>query len=537
VIKAKYMDSAEEMSYMRPSMDIIHVRDEGFVKKYLSGFIRAWTVAAILLIQVAFILFVAYCLSQYGIFVYLGVEVVSILIVCSLVNKRTDESFKIGWLVIISVLPIAGIIMYLIWGRTSSVLKIRRKHLALLDATKRCVKDDGAVLSQLKDSLPGQGGLAKLLNDEGFPVSKNNRLSYYKCGEEAFSAVFEDIKNAKEYILMSFFIVAEGALWEALKPVIIGKAKNGVKVMFLYDDFGSMFRTDKKFWKELTDAGVMVAAFNPVHKYLDKLYKNFRNHQKIVVIDGTIAYTGGFNLADEYVNAVERFGYWKDNGIRIEGDGAYHFAAIFLEMWGLTTGEAVTNVEDYRRPAGFENDTYCLAFADGPDNTESGPIPSAVRHIIYDAEKYLYITTPYLVVGDEIVNALIDASRRGVDVRIVTPAIPDKKFVFQLTRLTYGRLLGAGVKVYEYTPGFIHAKSYINEKSGLLGTVNLDFRSLYLHYECEMAFWDDRLINEVKEDIIETIGVSKEITLEDWKNRPIKDKIIQHFLALFASLL
>ena len=522
---------------MRPSMDIIHIKDEGFVKKYLSGFIRAWTVAAILLLQFAFIFVLAFFLSRYGLYVYLVVELVLIMIVCNLVNQRADESFKIGWLILIGVIPIGGLIMYIIWGRSSVHKKIRKKHTRLFSSVKSQMGREEAAFGAFEKEVPDYLGLANLLTSEGYPLFRNNRLEYYSMGEKAFAAVLEDLKEAKEFIFLSFFIVAEGALWEEMKPILLEKAEKGVKIRFLYDDFGSMFRTDKHFWKELTDAGIEVAAFNPVQKYLDKLYKNFRSHQKIIVIDGTVGYTGGFNLADEYVNALERFGHWKDNGIRIEGDAVWGLSGLFLEMWGMTTGKPDEDISIFRRSAGIDNNVYCQPFADGPDDIESTPVPSAIKHLIYGAKNYLYITTPYLVVGDEIVNALIDAKKRGVDVRIITPAIPDKKLVFALTRLSYGRLLAAGIRVYEYTPGFIHAKSYISDSCGLLGTVNLDYRSLYLHYECEVAVWDKGIIEDVKKDIEETIAVSKEITLEEWKNRPFFTRVKQKFLSLFASLL
>ena len=518
-------------------MDIIHIKDEGFVKKYLSGFIRAWTVAAILLLQFAFIFVLAFFLSRYGLYVYLAVELVLIVIVCSLVNKRTDESFKIGWLIIISVIPIAGLLMYLIWGRASAFRKIRKRHVGFFDAVRCQMSSDSGCEDRFREQYGDYSGIVKLLSDEGYPVFGNNRLSYHPSGEDAFAAVLEDLKKAREFVFLSFFIVAEGALWESMKPVLLKKASEGVRIRFLYDDFGSMFRTDKHFWKELTDAGIEVAAFNPVHKYLDKLYKNFRSHQKIIVIDGTVGYTGGFNLADEYVNALSRFGHWKDNGIRIEGDAVFGLSALFLEMWALTTGKPDEDISAFRRSSGIRNDVFCLPFADGPDDIESTPVPSAIRYLIYTAKEYLYITTPYLVVGDEIVNALIDAKKRGVDVRIVTPAIPDKKFVFALTRLGYGRLLQAGIRIYEYTPGFIHAKSYITESFGLLGTVNLDYRSLYLHYECEVGFWDSDVIGQVRKDICETFDDSHEITYDEWKNRPSSEKFKQMLISLFASLL
>ncbi|MBQ6575953.1 MAG: cardiolipin synthase, partial [Lachnospiraceae bacterium] len=282
------------------------------------------------------------------------------------------------------------------------------------------------------------------------------------------------------------------------------------------------------------------------------------NHQKIVVIDGNIGYTGGFNLADEYVNAIERFGYWKDGGVRIEGPAVWGLTTVFLGMWDMTVHDMEADVDRFRpkeRTLAFDTeykdsrdcadeattwtgcggDAFCQIISDGPENNPDNPILDMITQLFCQSQEYLYISTPYLVLEDKLGDALIQAAKSGVDVRIVTPGIPDKKVVNQLTKYNYGRLLEGGVRVFEYTPGFIHIKNIVTKGCSLIGTINLDYRSLFLHYECGAVIWDEELNRAAKEDMEKTFGVSREITLEMWKNRPTREKIRQWFLNIFSS--
>ena len=512
---------------------------KGFFKTYLSGIIRAAVVALLVIAQFLLVFFLAFGIYSYGIFIYVIIEIVSIVAVIGLVNKRTSNSFKIGWMVIISLLPIAGLIMYLLWGRTRRTRDIRRRHMSYIRHINEFNIPDGAAFSRFGQKYPDYNKMARLGENYGFPLYDGNGTHYFESGETAFESLIEDVEAAEKFVFMSFFIVASGALWEKIRPILVEKAKAGVEIRFLSDDFGSMFRTDDQFWKDLEASGVKTARFNRITRYLDKLYLNYRNHQKIVVIDGNIGYTGGFNLADEYVNAIDRFGHWKDGGVRIEGPAVWGLTTVFLGMWDMTVHDMENDVDRYRpdAPARVENekDAFCQIISDGPENNPDNPIIDMITQLFGQSQEYLYISTPYLVLEDSLGDELIRAAKSGVDVRIVTPGIPDKKMVNQLTKYNYGRLLEGGVRIYEYTPGFIHIKNMVTKHCSLIGTINLDYRSLFLHYECGAVIWDEELNTAARKDLERVFEISREITLEMWKNRPLGEKMGQWLLNIFAS--
>ena len=293
----------------------------------------------------------------------------------------------------------------------------------------------------------------------------------------------------------------------------------------------------KYFKEDLEEEGFEVRVFNPIYKYLDKLYFNYRSHQKILVIDGNIGYTGGVNIADEYANIHRRFGKWKDTAIRIEGEGAWGFSTTFLQMWDIS-GEGTVDYRKYMPTKKFkENNSFCHIVSDGPANNPDNPIESLYRQMMSGAQKFLYITTPYLIIEDDMANQLKIAASSGIDVRIITPYIPDKKTVKLLTNYNYGKLLRAGVKIYEYKPGFIHAKNIVNDMSAVVGSINMDYRSFFLHYECGAWMCDKKIVNTIKQDFLKTLEESVEITYEDWKKRPLRVKLVQPLINLFQTLL
>ena len=509
---------------------------KGFIKTYLSGFIRAAAVAVLVLMQFALIFLMAFGLARYGLLLYIFVDIICIFAVTGIVNDRASNSFKLGWMVIIAVLPIAGLIMYLLWGRPEGTKKIRSRHLSYLNNARGFNRPDPAVFERFADDFHEYKGLAGLAQNYGFPITEGNSLRYFDSGEIAFETLIEDLESAERFIFLSFFIVADGILWQRIRPILLKKAAAGVEIRFSYDDFGSMLRTDDQFWNELEEAGIKTARFNRITRYLNRLYLNYRNHQKIVVIDGDIGYTGGFNLADEYVNAVERFGHWKDGGIRITGPGVWGLTTTFIGMWDMIVHDMERDVDRYRPTAdpGREH-SYCQIISDGPENNPDNPIYDTITAFCAGAHDFLYISTPYLVIEDSLGDTLIRAAKSGIDVRIVTPGIPDKKMVNLLTKYNYGRLLEGGVRIYEYTPGFIHIKNLITRDCGIIGTINLDYRSLFLHYECGAMVWDREFIAEAEADFHRIFECSREISFAEWKKRPKWDKIRQWVLNLFAS--
>ncbi len=514
----------------------------GFWKTYISGAIRAFVVLVMLLAQFSLIIFLSIKAASYGLIIYYIFAIISVLIIIGLVNRNSIPSFKIGWLMVIAILPFAGLFMYILWGTDRSTKRIRTKNYKHIEYGHKFAQENEAALEKLESQSFGKGKLARYMQKNHFPIFEGNNLRYFPFGEDVFEAILDDIEQAEKFIFLDFFIVADGILWQSLKKVLLEKAAQGVEIKFLYDDYGSMFRTGKSLWKELQNAGIETAEFNPITKYLDRLYLNFRNHQKIVIIDGKVGYTGGFNVADEYVNQLERFGRWKDNAVRIEGNGVYGFTLVFLSMWGLTTKRDIIDFERYKYNFTQEEQqefgqNFVQIISDGPENNPANPVSEIIRQMVYNSRKFLYITTPYLIPEEDMSSALIAAAQSGTDVRIIVPGIPDKRMVNLITKYNYGKLLKGGVKIYEYTPGFIHAKTYITEDYGIIGTINLDYRSLYLHYENGAFVWDHDFIEDAKADLLETIDVSHEVTLDEWLHRPVIQRVIQPIFNLFSSLL
>jgi cardiolipin synthase len=380
--------------------------------------------------------------------------------------------------------------------------------------------------------------MTKYLEYNSFPLYKNNKIDYYPMGEDAFAAIFKEIDQAEHFILMNFFIVGEGALWKQMHELLLKKIEKGVRVLFLYDDFGGMLRTPPNFKRSLENEGFEVRVFNPIYKYTDKLYMNYRSHQKIIVIDGNIGFTGGMNLADEYVNLVHRYGIWKDNAVRVEGEAVWGLTVTFLQMWEVSGTGKPMDYNPYRPTKQFdENEVYCQVVSDGPANNPRNPVENIYKQMIYYAKKVLYITTPYLIIEDDMRDALVTAAISGIDVRIITPFIPDKRNVKILTNYNYGRLLEAGVRIFEYSPGFIHAKTIITEDTGIVGTINMDYRSFHLHYECGVWICSKDVISNIRNDLIKTMEQCHEVTYEEWKSRPFHIKLYQKVLNLFQTLM
>ena len=322
-----------------------------------------------------------------------------------------------------------------------------------------------------------------------------------------------------------------------MHDILKRKIEEGVEVKFLYDDFGALLRTSTDFAQKLRAEGFEVEVFNPIHKYTSKLFMNFRDHQKILVIDGEVAYTGGFNIADEYANLVERFGIWKDEGVRLKGDVVWSMVVTFLELWAVCSKNEEIDYERYRaEKTSIQSDMYCHVLRDGPALDTRSFVGSMYKQMIHYAGEKMYVMTPYLILEEAMIETLLEAVRRGVDVRIITPHIPDKKHIKYMTEYNYGILLKNGIRIYEYEPGFIHSKVVMNEHCAIVGTINMDYRSFYLHYENGVWNYDEEFRQAVEADFINTFAQSIEITYEDWKNRPLKMKIIQPILHVFDAL-
>lgn len=510
---------------------------KGRVQNSLSGLLRACIVALLVIFQFAIVLLLPFFLRQYSSYLYLIIEVFGVITILALTNDSRSMAYKFAWLCIIVVLPISGNIMFVLWGKVGKSNKLNQRIKERIREVDTHLEKNEKQMEQFAKEHPVSSRMSRYMQAEGSPIYANNKVRYYDFGENAFEDMFEDLQRAERFILIEFFIVAEGALWDKLHEILKRKIEEGVEVKFLYDDFGALLRTGKDFAPKLREEGFEVEIFNPIHKYVSKLFMNFRDHQKIVVIDGNIAYTGGFNIADEYANLVERFGVWKDAGIRLTGDAVWGMTITFMELWTACAGKDEIDYEKYRPSVKFEeNKLYCHVLRDGPALDTRSFVGNMYRQMIQYAGKRVYIMTPYLILEEAMVETLIEAGRRGLDVRIITPYIPDKKHVKLMTEYNYGILLKHGIRIFEYLPGFIHSKVVMNERCAIVGTINLDYRSFYLHYENGVWLYDKEVNAAIVKDFEETFAVSREITYEEWKNRPRRRKVLQHILHLFDTL-
>ncbi len=510
---------------------------KGRVQSRLSGFVWAFVVALLVAAQFAIILLLPMFLRQYTAWFYFLVEFLGILGILALTNDNRSMSYKFAWLCIIVVLPISGYVMFALWGKIGKRNKLNQKIKDQIRKVDRQLDFDEKLLCEFAAKHPVSSRMSRYMQAEGAPIYKNNAARYYQFGEEAFEDIFEDLERAKRFIFIEFFIVAEGSLWDKLHDILKRKIDEGVEVKFLYDDFGALFRTDWKFAAALRQEGFEVEVFNQIHKYVSRLYMNFRDHQKIIVIDGNISYTGGFNIADEYANLIDRFGVWKDAGIRLEGDAVWAMTITFLELWTVCVPSKRIDYDRYRPTKKFpESDMYCHVLRDGPALGPSSFVGNSYKQMIQYAGKKLYVMTPYLILEEAMVETFLEASRRGVDVRILTPFVPDKKHVKLMTEYNYGVLLENGIRIYEYRPGFVHSKVIMNEHCAIVGTINMDYRSFYLHYENGVWVYDEKFIEKVQEDFDRAFKESREISYEEWENRPLWKKAFQHFLQVFGTL-
>nr|WP_317357056.1 cardiolipin synthase [uncultured Tyzzerella sp.] len=506
---------------------------------------RAMILLLAFFIQIALIIFVVFKFQEYFFYFYLVGILFSILILLFLINSNMNPSYKIAWIIPIMLFPQLGWIFYALFssGRFSKVTKKTQKtyyakHIE--DLSKVIIKDKNILHKLEKDDIISMRQAKYLIDYGESQIFENRKSKYFKIGEDYYKALLEELEKAEKFIFMEYFIISEGKMWDGILDVLKRKAKQGVEVRLIYDDFGCIMTLPKNYDKELEKYGIKCSIFNPANLIFTVIYNN-RTHRKITVIDGKVAFTGGVNLADEYINEIERFGHWKDTGIMIKGEGVWGFTIMFLNIWKFLR-KVDENFLQYKAKDEDiecieENDGYIIPFSDSPLDKEI--VSSNVfMNLINSATKYIYINTPYLIIDYEMTSALCMAAKRGVDVRIVTPFIPDKKSVFEVTRSNYQTLIESGVSIYEYTPGFIHAKSFVvDDKYAVIGTINLDYRSLYLHFECGVWIYKSKTILDMKKDYLDTLEKCNMYTLEQCYRVSSIRKLYRSILQIFAPLL
>ncbi len=493
-----------------------------YVRNFLRKITRVLTsrlvvIGLLIVLQFVWLVMLMLQLVQYANWVNIGFLVISIVIELYIVSKSGNPSYKILWLLFIGASPVIGGLMYLFFGDKRPSRRMRRqlhhgKHVIGIRPP----------MTDVDCHLPIHiSQLCSYLETCGFSLYQNTQTEYFPVGDEMYPRLIEDLHHAKHYIFMEYFIVSDGNMWGTIKKILKKKAAEGVEVRFVYDDLGCISCLPPNFRKELVEAGIHIMAFNPFRPALSAVMNN-RNHRKITVIDGYIAYTGGINLADEYINQKQRFGHWKDTALRLYGEAAYSFTQMSLELWNAfhDTKDRCEDFIPYRYHANaFPSDGFVQPYYNSPFENET-LAQDVYLNLISQAKRYVYIFTPYLAIDDEMQHALCMAAKRGIDVRIVTPGIPDKRVVYSLTRSYYEPLIRAGVRIYEYTPGFIHAKSYlVDDEVGIVGTINMDYRSLYLHFECAALMVQCSALEKLKIDCIITMEQSHRVTLQECKQR------------------
>jgi len=518
--------------------DTIHKVKKTSVRSIVTG--RIVSILPVVLLQGLIIYALARWLVPFATLFYSILSVLSALFVLYLISKRDEGAYKMLWLLVMFVAPLPGALMYLLYGNKRTGKALEQRIKAVNGRLPVTLANDDDVQRQLEqeDKRIAQT-FAYMKRLTGFPVLRNVSAQYYPVGELLFEQMLSALKEAKRYVFIEYFIVQEGVLWQSMVEVMEQKVQEGVDIRVLYDDIGSIGTFSHKNRKSLLKKGIKCEKFNPMIVLSGAL--NNRDHRKIMVVDGMVAFSGGINLADEYINEEHPFGHWKDIGFKITGDAVRSYAYMFIEFWNASSFDQITNEligKDYdqiqiQRAEHF--DGYVQPYYDSP-NREEAASNNLFIDLLGQSKEYAWFYTPYLLLGDGLRDAFVRAAKRGVDVRIIMPGIPDKKVVYRMSRSYYYDLLEAGVRIFEYTPGFVHAKaSLVDDCIGSVGTVNLDYRSLYLHYECNALFYRASLLKDLKKDLEESMGVSRERTLQE-EHKGLVHNIVDGVLRIFAPL-
>ena len=519
------------------------------MKKLCSFIFSRYFISAMLilaeLVLIGVLLFFAY---EYSIFVFGLMVAVNIAAVISIINRDANPEYKVSWLVVVLVVPFFGMALYIMFysrrmSRAEARLmnEIRSELSSFCDTGGSECSEEEAVFAALRDEdeLAAGKALSILKDDRLSAVYRRSASKYYPDGESMFSDMLADIEKAEHFIFLEYFIIEEGYMWERIHEKLVKKVALGVEVRVLYDDIGCMKTVSSSFDKRLRAEGIKCLRFAPVSPRITTAHNN-RDHRKILITDGKAAYTGGINIADEYINRKKRFGHWKDGGIRIEGECVLGFIKLFLSMWDVAFGSVTEHNEYLSSPlgAGEGDGGYYLPFGTGPAPVYNHPVGKcAFLNIINQAKNYVYITTPYLIIDYDLTQALCNASMRGVDVRIITPHIADKKTVKVMTKSSYPHLMKSGVKICEYTPGFIHEKCMVSDDLyAVIGTINFDYRSLVHHFEDAVWIYGSDTVLKIRDEFLITAAASLEIDEKDAR-LTFLEWCVRSLVRIFAPLL
>ncbi len=491
--------------------------------------------ALLLFLQFGFLFCVLYDFTIDSVGALTLSSVIGIVTVIFLINRRGNPDHKISWIIFILIFPIFGISVYFLWGGNSLIPHIRKK-MKVCESHYLPFLDNKDITERLRyNDIMHSRQAEYLINESGYPLYDGTSSEYLPSGERFFERLLAELNNAKKYIYMEFFILAEGYMWDEIHRILKQKAAEGVEIKIIFDDFGSIKRQSRGFLEELKSEKIEVAVFNKINLIFN-IFMNNRNHRKIVIIDGELAFTGGVNIGDEYINKYKRFGHWMDCGIILYGTAVKSFLCMFCIMWEFVTKERI-DMKSHLGSGFSYDDGFVIPYSDGPLN-EKNPAEGIYMQILNSAQRYVYIMTPYLIIDDMMTSALCMAAKSGVEVCVITPHVPDKWYVHNVTQYHYLDLLKSGVKIYEYTPGFIHSKVYLSDDSiATVGSVNMDYRSFVFHFECGVWIDDKKTALDIKHHFREVLAVSKQIELKKWKKRSVFTRIKQAVLHIFGPFM
>lgn len=504
-----------------------------------------WT-ALIILIEIGLLFVFIFALSNLhkniALYVYVAIEILSIFQMIFIISTNGNIAYKLAWVFFIGAIPIVGFFCYLIFGNKKiskrQIKKIMPIYISLKDA-----KYDTKALDYVKKNNPDIGHIFEYLYKQGGnPPFGDTIVKYFPLGDIAWPVMLEKLQNAKHFIFMEYFIIAYGKMWDSILTILKQKSIEGLDIRIIYDDFGSITTLPSDFEQRMINLGIKCHAYNRFKPLLDVKMNN-RDHRKLLIIDGHTGFTGGINIADEYVNLKMRFGHWKDNAIMLEGEGVWGLTTMFLTLWDFLDN----SLSDYKNfyyekyanelSKPVKESGFVQPYSDFPFDNEAIS-QTLYINILMRAKDYVFITTPYLILSNELQFALTSTAKQGVKIIILTPHIPDKKLVFSVTRSCYRNLLEAGVQIYEYTPGFVHSKMFISDdKVAVVGTANLDYRSLFLHIENGVFIYDKKEVLNMKKDFLNSLKVSQIWKLYDYKKINIFKRMWWSFLRLFATLM
>lgn len=500
---------------------------------------RTSVVAVSLLLQILVLVNAIRFLSEYSMYFYIGCTFLGALVFIHILNEKSDPSFKMVWMVPVLLIPIFGTLLYLFVQMQIGTKYIAARLRIIMKDTEDLLRQEKNVWDRLETENIHMRHLCDYMNAYGgYPVYCNTEASYFPLGEDKFEEMKKQLRAAKSFIFMEYFIIERGFMWDSILEILEEKVKEGVEVRLMYDGMCSIMLLPYSYPKQLLKKGIKCKMFSPIKPALST-HQNNRDHRKILIIDGHTAFTGGVNLADEYINRTVRFGHWKDTAIMLKGDAVRSFTMMFLQMWNITEKEP-EQYEKYLIPAGlkFKKELgFVMPYGDSPlDNENVGE--QVYIDMLYSAQKYVHIMTPYLILDSKMTQALTYAAKSGIETVIIMPHIPDKPYAYMLARTHYEELLEAGVQIYEYTPGFVHAKVFVSDdEKAVVGTINLDFRSLYLHFECAAMLYKNPVVADVEADYQATLRKCQRITLEDCRKYSFWKKAVGKGLRIFAPLM